>query len=287
MSAIASAQPAPAPRGDSSVAVAARMFAADLLKLRKKRSTLLWALVIGLAPIVIMFAVKAIEHGVEPLKISPGHVEGYGPAGGMDSFHMGLRLLGGLFFGPLVAILIGVEAGTGDASAGVFRDLVVTGRSRLALFASRVPAALALTWVVMVAGYLLILLGTFVFAGNLATPDGALILNTLGFLLLSSGVLCAVAVGFASLTTSKPASIIALIAWQIIATPIIVSISSLGDARHFVLGAALANLAPMSVGGGGHGGEIAISTGTALLVIVLWLVVFLGLGAWRTRTMDT
>ncbi len=42
--------------------------------------------------------------------------------------------------------MIGIDAGAGDLSAGVFRDLVVTGRSRLALFASRVPAALALCW---------------------------------------------------------------------------------------------------------------------------------------------
>jgi hypothetical protein len=29
-----------------------------------------------------------------------------------------------------------------------------------------------------------------------------------------------------------------------------------------------------------------MSGGTAAVVIVLWLVVFLGLGAWRTRTID-
>ncbi len=285
MSAIAPAHPAPAPaRQGSRATVAAQMFGADLLKLRRKRSTLIWALVLGLAPIVIAFAVTAIEHASDPTKFVGGHVEGYGPAGGLGAFHDGLRLLGGLFFGPLVAILIGVEAGTGDASAGVFRDLVVTGRSRVALFASRVPAALLLTWIVILCGYALILLGTFVFAGNLPTPDGTLILNTLGYLLLCTGVLCAVAVGFASLTTSKPASIIALIAWQIVATPLIVSITSLGSARHFVLGAALANLAPMTVGG--HGSALSMSLGTALLVIVLWLAVFLGLGAWRTREMD-
>jgi ABC-type transport system involved in multi-copper enzyme maturation permease subunit len=224
-----------------------------------------------------MFAVKAIQHASDPAN--------HGPAGGLESFHDGLRLLGGLFFGPLVAILIGVEAGTGDASAGVFRDLVVTGRSRLALFASRLPAALALTWIVVVFAYLALLLGTFVFASNLPTPDGTLILNSFGFIVLATGVVCAVAVGFASLTTSKPGAIIALIAWQIVATPLIVSISSLGSARNFVLAAALAHMSPMSVGGG-HESDLAMSLGTALLVIVLWLVVFVGLGAWRTRTMD-
>ena len=75
-----------------------------------------------------------------------------------------------LFFGPLAAILIGVEAGTADSSAGVFRDLVVTGRSRLALFASRVPAALALCWSVIIAAYCPgCCSATFVFASNL--PD--------------------------------------------------------------------------------------------------------------------
>ena len=42
--------------------VAAQMFGADFLKLRKKRGTLIWALVLALVPIVIFFMVNAIEH---------------------------------------------------------------------------------------------------------------------------------------------------------------------------------------------------------------------------------
>ena len=259
--------------------IANQMVAADFLKLRKKRSTLIWALVLAMLPVIVFFAVGAIQHAS-----SPGE---HGPAGGTENFHTGLRLLGGLFFGPLVAILIGVEAGTGDVSAGVFRDLVVTGRSRLALFASRLPAALALCWSVILAGYALIVLGTFVFAGNLHTPDGTLILNSLGFLLLATGVLCAVSMGFASLVNSKPAAIIALIAWQLVAGALIVSISSLGDVRDGVLSQALSHFSPLSLDDGGrHGTSVTMSGGTALLVMILWLVVFLGLGAWRTRTMD-
>jgi len=259
-----------------SSAIAWQMTGADFLKLRKKRGTMIWALVLAALPLVIFFAVKAIEHSSNPGK--------YGPAGGIGSFHDGLRLLGGVFFGPLVAILIGVEAGTNDSSAGVFRDLVVTGRSRLALFATRVPAALLLCWTVVVAGYALILLGTFVFASGLPTPNTALVLNGLGFLLLATGVLCVVAVGFASLTTSKPAAIIALIAWQVVASPLISSIESLGSARELVLSQAIAHFSPLRLDG--RAGEVAMSQGTALLVIVIWLAVFLALGAWRTRTMD-
>jgi hypothetical protein len=278
MSAISPTTPSPGARGTdgSPVTIAAQMFGADFLKLRKKRGTLIWALVLAVAPVVIFFVVGAILHASNPGK--------YEAAGGAHNFRLGVRLLGGLLFGPLAAILIGVEAGTGDASAGVFRDLVVTGRSRLALFASRVPAAVALCWLVITFAYLLILLGTFVFASNLPTPDGALILNSFGFLLLATGVLCAVAVGFASLTTSKPAAIIALIAWQLIASPLIASISALGSARNAILDQALTHFSPVELGD--RVSSLSTSGATSAIVIVGWLVVFLGLGAWRTRTMD-
>jgi hypothetical protein len=279
MSAVAPTVSAPAPQGQggSSVAVAAQMFGADFLKLRKKRSTLIWALVLAVAPILIFFLVSAIQHASNPVK--------YEPAGGVKNFHDGLRVVA-LLFGPLAALLIGVEAGTGDASAGVFRDLVVTGRSRLALFASRVPAALAMCFAVMIAAYALLLLGTFVFAGNLPTPEGSLILNGLGFMLLSTGMLCAVAVGFAALTTSKPGAIIALIAWQIVASPLLANISSLGSARKGLLSQAVSHFSPIHLPEGGHGATVTMSGGLAFIVLVLWLAVFLALGAWRTRTMD-
>ena len=255
-------------------AVALRMTGADFLKLRKKRGTLIWVLVLALLPVIVLFTVKAIQHSSNAVQ--------YGPAGGTSGFIDGLRLLC-LFFGPLAAILIGVEAGTGDASAGVFRDLVVTGRSRLALFASRVPAALAVCWLVAVSGYLLVLLGTFAFASGLPTPDTALVLNGLGFALLATGVVCVVAVGFASLTTSKPAAITALIGWQLVASPLIANISSLGSGRDVVLSQAIAHFSPVHVG---DRGLVTMSQGAGLLVIVAWIAVFLALGAWRTRTMD-
>jgi ABC-type transport system involved in multi-copper enzyme maturation permease subunit len=261
-----------------STVIAWEMTGADLLKLRKKRSTLIWALVLALAPVVIFFVVNAIEHGSNPAR--------YGPAGGSANFKTGLSLLGGLFFGPLVAILIGVEAGTADTSAGVFRDLVVTGRSRLALFAARVPAALVMCWSVILSGYLLVLAGTFAFASNLPTPSAALVINGLGFLMLATGVLCVVAVGFSSLVASKPAAIIALIAWQLVAGALIASITSLGSARDWVLGQALSHFSPVEIEGGRHASHVIMSGGTALVVILVWLVVFLALGAWRTRTMD-
>ncbi len=262
----------------SGLAMAMQMFGADVLKLRKKRGTLIWAMVLAIAPIVIFFAVTAIQHSSNPAK--------YEPAGGLHAFSDGLRVLA-LFFGPLAAILIGVEAGTGDASAGVFRDLVVTGRSRLSLFLSRLPAALALCWAVILTGFVLLLAGSFVFASNLPTPGGALILERSAYSRCSQPACSAlVAVGLASLTTSKPASITALIGWQLVASPLLVSISSLGSARKGLLSQALAHFSPVHIDSGGHGAAVSLSQGGAILVTLVWLAVLLALGAWRTRAMD-
>lgn len=257
-------------------AVALRMTGADVLKLRKKRGTLIWAMVLALAPIIIFFLVTAIQHSSNP--------QAHGPAGGTANFKDGMRVIA-TFFGPLAAILVGVEAGTGDASAGVFRDLVVTGRSRLALFASRVPAALVVCWSVILVGFALLLLGTFLFASNLPTPGAALIFNGLGFSLLSTGVICVISVGLASLTTSKPGAIIALIAWQVVASPLLASIGSLGSARKGILSQAIIHFSPVSVEGR-RGEEVVLSGGLAIVVLLIWVAVFLALGAWRTRSMD-
>jgi hypothetical protein len=71
----------------------------------------------------------------------------------------------------------------------------------------------------------------------------------------------------------------------VIASPLISSISSLGSGRNFVLTQALAHFGPAGIKDG-RGTEVVMAGGTALAVIVAWLVVFLALGAWRTSTMD-
>jgi hypothetical protein len=257
-------------------AIALRMTGADFLKLRRKRWLVRLSLFLTLGILVIVYAVTVIEHASNPVK--------YEAAGGVTNFRDGLRVLS-LFFGPLAAILIGIEAGTQDAAAGVFRDLVVTGRSRLALFASRVPAGLALCWAVMVTSFLLLLAGTFIFASNLPTPGASLVLNGLAFMLLSTGVLCVISVGFASLTTSRAGAIVTLIAWQIVASPLIASIGSLGNARRGILSQAVDHFSPVSIEGR-RANTVSMPQGTAILVVIIWVGVFVALGAWRTRTMD-
>lgn len=263
-----------------SATIAARMVGADFLKLRKKRGTLVWALVLAVAPLVIYFIIKGLQHSSSPAEHSP--------AGGISGFEDAMPVLA-VFFGPLAAIMIGVDAGAGDVAAGVFRDLVVTGRSRLALFASRVPAALGLCWLVVLVAYAVMALGTYTLASGTPTPGAALILNGLLFTLFSTGVVCIVAVGFASLTGSRPAALTVLIGWQLIASHILENIESLGSSRKLILSQAIAHFSPISLGQhhGPRGGEVVrMSAGVAVAVTLLWIVVFLALGAWRTRTAD-
>src|SRR5438552_13250676 len=111
-----------------------RLVAAELLKLRRRRPPLVPAVVLIVAPICVSFIVLAILHAANPAK--------HGPAGGVENLRGTLRLLTQI--GVVAAILVVVNAGGSDLAAGVFRELVVTGRSRLALFAARLPGGLAL-----------------------------------------------------------------------------------------------------------------------------------------------
>jgi len=263
-----------------SATIAIRMVGADFLKLRKKRGTLIWALVLAVAPLLIYFIVRGVQHASSPAEHSP--------AGGLSSFEDAMPVLA-VFFGPLAAIMIGTDAGAGDIAAGVFRDLVVTGRSRLALFAARVPAALGLCWLVILAAYAVMLIGTYALAGGTPTPGGALAVNGLLFTLFSTGIVCVVAVGFSSLTGSRPAALTVLIGWQLIASRILENIESLGSSRKLILSQAVAHFSPVSLGehhGPRGGATVTMSTGTAVIVALAWIVIFLALGAWRTRTMD-
>ena len=159
-------------------------------------------------------------------------------------------------------------------------------RSRLALFATRVPAAIALSWIVTTAAYVIVAIGVYALAAGSPTPSASDMLNGFGFALLATGVIAAVAVGMGAATTSRPATLTALIGWQLIASPLLANISQLGSSRKLILSQAIFQFSPIKLMGG-HGAQVvAMTTGTALAVLVVWLLVFMALGAWRTRTMD-
>ena len=49
-------------------AIALRLVAADLLKVRKKLSTMIWSLVLAAGPVLIFLVVRAIQHSSNPIE---------------------------------------------------------------------------------------------------------------------------------------------------------------------------------------------------------------------------
>lgn len=256
----------------ANLTLARRMAGAEFLKLRRKRSLLIWSSLLAIGTLVIYFGWRALHHQA-----------GEPAVGGMSGFPRGLEMLG-VFMGPLAAVLIGAEAGAGDSAAGVFRDLVVTGRSRAALFAARVPGALAICTLVVSVAYAVLLAFVFALAGSEPTPSLSLVLQGYGWAVLVDGAVCLLALGIASLTLSRPATITALIGFELVASPLLMQSASLGNLRQALPDASVLKLAPAL----SHGAPVlAESTAVVLVVLAAWVGAALALGTWRTRRVDT
>jgi hypothetical protein len=104
------------------------------LELRKRRGLMVVVGVLTLGPTVLILGLRLAFH-----LFDPAH---YGPAGYPGQFATAASLQAGLGF--IVAVVVGATAGTSDLSDGMFRHLVITGRSRLALYLARIPAGLAI-----------------------------------------------------------------------------------------------------------------------------------------------
>jgi hypothetical protein len=255
------------------VVVARQMIAAEVVKLRKNRALMTLAFLLTSGIVILVFGYKAIQHASDGSR--------YAPAGGSHGLGQAVAALG-VYFGALSAILIGAEAGTADCSSGVFADLVATGRSRLALFSVRVPAAIIVTLAFSGMAFALSAIAAFVFAGGLDTPSLGLILRSAAWIALANSILAIVAVGVGSLSGSRAMTLTALIGWQTVATNLLIGVSSLGAARDGLLTPALVQLSPVSA----TRESVAMATGVAVTVMIGWAAVAGLLGAWRTIVRD-
>ena len=256
-------------------ALAKRMISSEILKLRKKRSTMLWVLFLGAGSMVIYYAYAALDHASDPAH--------QGPAGGTLGFARGLQGLA-ILVGPLAAAMIGTEAGTGDVAAGVLRDLVATGRSRIALFLARIPAALFLTLACLAVGLTVAVVASFALADGSATPHLGLIASGAGWVLLADGIVCVIAVGLGSLTGSRAMTLTALIGWELVLSPQLLDAASFGSARQALLDGALVRIEPHPLPNGTP--HLPMSIVLVVVAITLWPLVLAALGAWRTATRD-
>jgi hypothetical protein len=224
--------------------------------------------------IVVVNVVLIVLHAVNP--------DHHGPAGGVNNLSGGTGAL--YLLGSVAAVLVGATAGAGDLNAGVFRELVVTGRSRAALFFARIPGGLAVLWTFVFVAYAITVVISIAFAGSRAAPSSALIVKGGLWLMLATGFYFVLSLGVSSVVGSRSTAIGVLLAFRLAVTPILIHISWLGSSREAVPDSALERLAPAQLVSGGP--QLHESLGTAVLVVALWTVISLGIGAWRTQTRD-
>jgi hypothetical protein len=251
-----------------------RLVSAEFLKLRKRRGLVISALALSVLPMIVAYTVLVSIHAANPAK--------HGPAGGLENLSGSMDMLSVL--AVVAAILVGATLGAGDLGSGVFRELVVTGRSRLALFAARVPAGLALVLPIVGAGFAITATASTVFAGSLDAPSVSLLVGSAAWLALVTSLALVLALGVSSTLGSRGTTIGIVLGWQIVVAPVLLEIRTLGSLREGVLGAATDRLAPATLFEGSP--PVPMSIAAAALVIGAWTVVPLAIGAWRTCTRD-
>lgn len=269
-----------------------RLVNAEFLKLRKRRGLVISGLVLTVLPMLIAYTTLVVLHANNPAK--------NGPAGGMENFAGSMDVL--TLLSAVAAILVGSTLGTGDLGAGVFRELVVTGRSRIALFAARVPAGLGLLLVIVGAAFAITAIASTVFAGSegpqreqvapgawettlgYLAPSATLLLKSAGWLALSTAVAAVLALGVASLVGSRGTSIGILLGWWIVAMPILQAMGVLGSLRQGFMGTAIDRVGPVPLVPPDP--AVSMSVLAAIAVLGAWAVAPLAAGAWRTATRD-
>jgi hypothetical protein len=251
-----------------------RLVGAEFLKLRKRRGLVLSSLALTVVPMIIAYTVLLILHAADAAK--------HGPAGGIENLSGSMEVLSQL--SVVAAILVGSTLGAGDLGSGVFRELVVTGRSRLALFAARVPAGLGLILPIMGAAFAVTATASTVFAGSSDVPGTSLLVSSAAWLALVTGLALVLAIGVSSALGSRATTIGILLGWQLIAMPLLLQLGALGSLREGLLEAATQRLTPSALLDGGP--TVPMSLAATVVVIAAWTIVPLAVGAWRTVTRD-
>jgi len=150
---IAAAEPAPMPQpaeatvprdGRGSPIPTFALISTRFMELRRRRGLMVTLILVTIGIPTVFLGIRLVLHAVAP--------KTYGPAGGYDIY---TALTAGVLytFGFIVAATLGCAAGSVDLSEGVFRHLVVTGRSRIALYLARIPAGLAIIGPLVAIGF--------------------------------------------------------------------------------------------------------------------------------------
>jgi hypothetical protein len=126
------------------------LIATKFLELRKRWGLMVALVVLTMALPVLVLGLRLLFHAVDP--------KTYGPAGSPSIFSGLVNAMAE--FGFIAAATLGTAAGTTDLTDGMFRHLVVTGRSRLALYLARIPSGLAIVLPLVAVAFAMVCLVT-------------------------------------------------------------------------------------------------------------------------------
>jgi hypothetical protein len=245
-----------------------RLIRAEILKLRTRTGLMVAVGVLTLVAVAGYYAVVIALHAANP--------DAHAAAGGLDSFDNAMGILG--MSAAVAGVLVGATAGGADIEAGVYRDLVATGRSRTALFSARVPGAWAIVVPPLVASIAVAAVLSCTLHGPTAGPTVSDIVSDGGAALIAGMLLAACCVGLSGLTGSRGMVIGVALAFQLGVSPLLGQLSVIGDARYAIPSVSIARIS----------GEITdeLALVTAVAIVLAWAAACLGAGLWRARTQE-
>ena len=266
------------------------LIGAKLLELRKRRTLMTVTVAFTLALPVIFYGIRLAYHLGDPAR--------YAPAGAPNAFATAGTLIDE--FGFIVAVALGATAGTADLTDGMFRHLVITGRSRLALYLARIPAGLSILLSLAAAGFTVACLVTAFLsspqAAGAVTPSPGAMAGAGLWLELDQLIGFTVGLGLGSLMGQRTVPVILLIVLEIIITPALAGhvLPHFLDGERLVVGVAMDQLKPAALAGGtrigpGGGGALQIPpmpTWAMISVIAGWIIGWSAIGAWKMTTRD-
>ena len=252
-----------------------RLIRAEILKLATRRGLMIASFCVTVGATLASFAILAVLHATDPTH--------HRLIGGLGHFDDGMYSLTQL--ATVAAVLIGATAGAGDLAGGFFRNLVVTGRARWQLYTARIPGGLILLLPLGALAYTAIAALSQLVPGP-RTPSTVLMIESGLWFELYVTVMFLLALGLASLLGSRATTLGLLAALQLLVTPVVQRLNNPGVGAESILGLALWHLAPRELQTGAPAGHLGMSPAAIVSVLVAWMVLAVGLGAWRTITRD-
>ncbi len=270
-----------------------RHIGANVLELRRRSVLMIVTVVFTVGVPVVFFGIREIAHLADPAH--------YGAAGGTGALKV-VTLMAE--FGFILAVVLGASAGTDDLNDGMFRQFVVTGRSKPALYLARIPAGLSILLPLAAVGYTVAALAT-AFLNTPHAPGGPLpsagqlaaVLTECGLwfeLYLIVGF--TVGLGLAVLMGQQTVPVVLLIVWEIILTPALADhvLPHLVNVQRLIIGVSMDQLQPAVLAGGALVGQTGgttfvippMPTWAMGSVIAGWAICWLAIGAWKMTTRD-